>query len=497
MSTSPAPRTTLFGWALFCALLFGGGAFSAAAGADEDSLLTWWPLVDYRHSPAADYSSLHLLGPLFKYERKGAEVEYGVRPLFFHARDRDSQRHFSEYLYPLSSRQGEEGKKRYHVLHLLEYDFGQRAEGSDNEFMLFPFLFYGETEDRGDYFAFFPFGGKIYRRFWRDEIRFVLFPGYSRTLKKGTRTTNILWPIYARIEGENEHGTKLWPLYGYAEKTGVYRKRFVLWPFYFNEHLRLDGDNPEHREVYFPFYIKHDSPARTRRTWLWPFFSHVVDREKDYEEWNTPWPLIRRASGSYKESRKYLPLYSYERTGSLERTWYLWPIYLRSRLTTEELIQERHRILYFLFANQEERLRLEGEEYVKKKWIALWPLFAYERRTGVSTFSALALIEPFFPENEGFRRNWSPLWTLYKTRWDNEGNEISTFLWNLYWKERRGEDLAFEVFPLVRYRRVQGEVREFKLLKGLIRFSARAEEKKLSLFYLPWGISWGDGAKGS
>ena len=50
--------------------------------ADDATLATFWPLFDYRASPAADYQSLHLLGPLVKYESKADETEYAVRPLF-------------------------------------------------------------------------------------------------------------------------------------------------------------------------------------------------------------------------------------------------------------------------------------------------------------------------------------------------------------------------------------------------------------------------------
>lgn len=474
------------------ALLLILGAPSPGQAQDQDRIFTLWPLIDYRSSPRLEYSSLRLLGPLFKHERKGSEVEYGVRPLFFRAHDEEDGRRFAEYLYPMAGSRQSQDQRYFQFFRLLESDTDRRREGHGDEFMLFPFIFYGQDREQGDYFAFFPFGGKLYGKFWRDEIRFTLFPVYGYTRRGDTEITNILWPIYARIEGENESGVKIWPLYGRSQKDGVYQKRFVLWPFYFNEHLRLDTENPRHRRGVFPFYLADDSPARSQRTWLWPFFSHIVDRERDYEEWNFPWPLVRHAQGSHRESRKFLPFYSRERTGALERNWVLWPFFLHSRLTTEELVRERRQVLFFLYSNLEERLRLEEEpDYVRLKRVALWPLFNYERRQGVSHFSTLALLEPFFPEKGGIRRNWSPLYTLYQSKWDTQGNSVSSFLWNLYWKERRGADLAYEVFPLVGYRGEGGEMREIKILKGLVTLVREPAGSRLSLFYLPWGISWG------
>jgi hypothetical protein len=100
----------------------------------------------------------------------------------------------------------------------------------------------------------------------------------------------------------------------------------------------------------------------------------------------------------------------------------------------------------------------------------------------------LALLEPFFPGNEQIERNWSPLWRIYQRRWDRSGNEASTFLWNLYWKERRGDDLLFELFPVIYYRDEESRQRfELALLKGFYRYKKSSDQACSYLFYLPWG----------
>lgn len=463
-------------------------ASPVVAKGEEGEIFTLWPLVDYRRSAAADYTSVNLLGPLLNYERKGTEREYSLRPVYFHAGDAAEGIGYSEYLYPLASRESAPDRTFFQGLHLLDYDFGSREKGSDNEFTLFPFLFYGSTEDQGSYFALFPVGGRLLGRFGRDEIRFALFPLYGQTRKKGTTVTNLLWPVLSRIEGEKESGLKVWPLFGYSEKEGVYRKRFYLWPVFFNYHLRLDSDNPLHRRAVFPLYVGDDSPQYTSRTYLWPFFSHREDRRRDYEEWNFPWPLLRVAHGSFRESHRFLPFYADERTGATRKRWYLWPVYRVEDIRTEDLERRRHRVLYFLYSDLEETVLEEGSPRLRR--VALWPLFTYEQRRGVAHFYTLSLLEPFFPEKEGIERNWAPLWRLYQSKWDRHGNEASTLLWNLYWKERQGDDLAMEVFPLFFYRRADGGETDFKLLKGLLRYRSGPAGTKLHFLFLPWGLDW-------
>ena len=51
--------------------------------ASDATISTLWPFFDYRASESADYQSTRLLGPFLKYETKGFETEYALRPLFY------------------------------------------------------------------------------------------------------------------------------------------------------------------------------------------------------------------------------------------------------------------------------------------------------------------------------------------------------------------------------------------------------------------------------
>ena len=388
--------------------------FARPVFADDATLSTAWPLYDYRASEQADYSSLHLLGPLIKYETKGPETEYTLRPLFYRAVD-DEGNSETDVLYPLFSYKKDGTYNRFQFLRLIDFDFGENGtddkttdSNRNKRYYLFPFLFYGE-EEQGTYMAFFPFGGKLYNWFGRDRISFTLFPLYSRTERGTRRVDNVLWPFFAKISGENESGYKFWPIYGQSSKEGVYRKKFFLWPIFFSESRKLDSDNPEEVRAAWPFYVSRESPEKSFNAVLWPFFYKLEDRVKGYEQWNFPWPLFRVTKGENYHGVKLLPLVADETMDVKRQRWYLWPIYKIEELDTDLLTRRRDRVLFFLYSDTRETKWETGDSMRR---INFWPFFGYHSKNGVSLFHALSLIEPFFLGNESIERPWAPLWRV-------------------------------------------------------------------------------------
>jgi len=453
--------------------------------AGEGTLFTLWPLVDYRADDAVDYRSLRLLGPLFKYEAKEDETEIALRPLFHRAAD-DTGLAQTELLYPFAVKRSGTDTEFFNVLHLLNFDFGASEQGSANKFYLFPFLFYGDHPEHGTYAAFFPLGGTLHGWFGRDHITFALFPLYSRTERGTTTNQHFLWPIFSRLSGDGESGFAVWPLYGQSSKAGVYQRQFALWPIYFSEDLALDSDNPLSRRAVLPFWYEQESRTYSQRTVLWPFFTWIQDRAGEYEQWDAPWPLVRVTHGDDRHGLRILPLYADETVGARRKRWFLWPLYKIEDTETELIVRQRHRVLFFLYSDLLERKLDSGSE---ERRVDLWPLFSYHRQGGVSRLQSLALLEPLFPGNQAIERSWSPLWSLYQQRWDQQGNLVISLLWNLYWQERRGQQLAFELFPLVDFRRDAAATR-LRLLKGFISVRDAGPQRCLSLFYLPWEMCW-------
>jgi hypothetical protein len=119
-----------------------------------------------------------------------------------------------------------------------------------------------------------------------------------------------------------------------------------------------------------------------------------------------------------------------------------------------------------LFQNIREE-NTELGEY--KKQVNLWPFFIYYRDfNGNSRLQILAAVEALLPENRGIDRNWSPLWSVWRSQ-DNPktGAKSRSLLWNLY-----------------RYSETPGS-RNCSLFFGLFQYQYDGENKKIRLFYMP------------
>ncbi|MEI6703016.1 MAG: hypothetical protein WCL71_05700, partial [Deltaproteobacteria bacterium] len=359
---------------------------------------------------------------------------------------------------------------------------GTSEEKSDT--MLFPFYISGQSEKEGRYNSFFPIYGDIYQRFWRDEYHYTLFPLYGRTVKNGTTTTNWLYPLFSGVSGENESGFQFWPLYGQAAKAGVYAKLFLIWPFYTRESLGLNSDNPTENRYLLPFYASSESPQRSSTHIPWPFCGVVRDGKGNIIERDIFWPFWMTADGIESSTRRYIPFYAESRAKESSTRWLMWPLYRKERIDSDSFCLEKTSLLYFLFSRSDESWPETGKERARS---AFWPLYAWKRdEGGVRTISMPALAEALI-WNDGLERNWAPLWRFIIARWDDSGNNAVSIFWNLYWQERRGKELAWELSPLVGYTST-AERTEFRLLKGLFGYAEEKESTAISLFWMTFSL---------
>ena len=476
---------------LLLLMLLASPVAGAPGPADEGSIFTLWPLVDYRSSPKEGFSNLSLLGPLFKFQLSHDDAVLAVRPLYYREKESALKSVRSDYLYPLFSSESGPDVERVQALRgLLQVNSYRRSEpgGEDESSMLFPFYVKGNSAKYGPYLWLFPFYGDAYEKFWRDEYHFVMFPLYGRTVNRGTTTRNYLYPFFSTMEGEGESGFQFWPLYGESRKEGVYRKQFLAWPFFFYEKLDLNSDSPVTKITALPLFAFADGPQITSRRVLWPFFGYTDNRKSGVHETDWFWPFWITGRGGGVEVDRFLPFYADERSPGKSKEWYLWPLYRHDRIETDLFQQERRRLVYFLYNDFQERWPKAG---MNRRRTMLWPLFVYRRdEKGVSSLSFPAPVEPVL-DREGIDRSWAPLWRLYQQRWNDSGDSAVSLFWNLYWHEARGSDLACELFPLVAY---QGgsSATDLKLLKGMVRYRSGAKGAHLSFFWLPWDISWGE-----
>ncbi len=454
----------------------------------EGTVFTLWPLIDYRESPKEGFSNLGILGPLIKIQKQRDEHILAFRPLFFRTSHETQQTAVTDYLYPLASKEVTPEVSRFQVLQLLQINSFRKdePENQEQDSMFFPFYINGTSKKYGAYTSLFPLYGNIYERFWRDKYHFILFPLYGSTVNKGTTSRNYLFPIFNTIEGERESGFHLWPLYGQSSKEGVYRKRFVLWPFYLTSQTGLDTTNPAEKLFLFPFYAATDSPDKTARSYLWPFIGYSEDRSRKETERDYVWPLCWTVRGEERRVDSFLPFYFNEEKKESKRSWYLWPLFRRDSLTSDDFVRERERLFYFFYIDSRERWPKDGTE---RRRTTFWPLFVYSRDTrGVKTFSFPAPVEPIL-DRDGIEHAWAPLWRIYQQRWTDNGDSMASFLWNLYWHETRGNSLAYELYPLLGYRGEPG-LTDMSILKGMVRYRSDGNRKKLNLLWLPFGFAW-------
>jgi hypothetical protein len=388
---------------------------------------------------------VHVLWPIYMYRRSGEDVSIRLFPIYTYWKD----------YFPYQGR-------REHDLH----------------YMLFPIIFGSESPEDGKSFALFPIGGKMRNFLGRDEIGFVLFPLYLEYTKGELRQRNYLWPVLSFSEGGGYSGFRIWPLYGYFEQPGVFRRKFVLWPIYSHQTFDLDKEQSGERTMLFPLFAREDSATRRYRSILWPFFGHEENFARNFEEYSAPWPFVVITRGDVHQTRLW-PLYGYKRTADGETWSLLWPFWRRKEyaIVEDEHIREvrLNPIIYY------ETITDESGEILKHRE-RVWPLWRYRQNEDGSTrFRMLSLF--WFDDERGFERQYSPLWTIYDRSEQPDGDSQTRVLWGLIRHTRSGSQSETRI-PLLFSRVADTEkgVEEARIFGGLIASVREGDMRKLRLF---------------
>lgn len=235
------------------------------------------------------------------------------------------------------------------------------------------------------------------------------------------------WPLAGRERLEPSTRTNI------ADEVEIvpgHDKTFALWPIYFRDRLALGTTNASRVDAVVPFYYRDRAPLRDYTAVLWPFVSWSDDRAEKYRQWSAPWPLVSFARGEGKTMDRVLPFFSVGHNATLRSETYLWPLYRRNRLQTENYERDRRQIAIHLYSDTRESRRRPGTE---ARRIQSWPFFTWGKEAdGKERLQVLALFEPF-SRGEGIVRNWSPLWSLWRDERDPlHGRRSQSLFWNLY-----------------------------------------------------------------
>lgn len=487
---------------LALALACGGAIGWVRAWADEDGLAAG-PLYDRFRLTLDPGERTEALGPLFYTQLDWFDWPEGVDlltvpeeptavqeaaatlalpPLFSCLRRPAVEALSWDFLYPIMTYDRYGKEYRLQVGQLLSFSGGQSQSGTESRgFSLFPLIFFRRSEDPAqNYSAVLPFYGHVRQRLFRDEVRAVLWPLYAQTRKKDVVTDNYLVPLFHLRHGDGLQGWQFWPLMGHERKDVTWRTNtfgdieplwgrealFVLWPLFFHNTIDIGSTNEVRQRVFLPFYSLQLSPAKEARTYLWPLGPTFVEAHAErYRQVGLPWPLIVFARGEGKTTDRVFPLYSHSRYREGDTTWYLWPLFWQRHARSEALERDLTRLAFFLYTDIAERNRATAQT---KRRTDLWPLFTARRDfEGNERFQLLAPIETILPGNPSVARNWSPLWSLWRSEKNAQtGARSQSLLWNLYRSE------------------AASGVRKCSLLFGLVRYQAGPDGAQWRWLYL-------------
>ena len=448
-------------------------------GADA---LHFGPLFDEFNLTLAPGHRTEALGPFYYNQTEDTRSILAAPPLFARAEDPATESVEYSFFYPVLSYGRYGTQYRWQFCQLLSFAGGStQTETVRDRFTLFPLYFQQRSSDPSqNYTAFVPIYGHLKHRLFRDDIFFVLFPFYSQTRKADVITDNYVYPVFHLRHGEKLSGWQVWPLVGHEHKgvttrtngfnevetIGGHDKLFVVWPLFLNNHGGLGTDNPQHEESFIPFYTFLRSPQRDATTVIWPFFSHVDNREKKYREWDAPWPLIEFARGEGKTTSRVWPFFSRSHSPTIESDFYLWPLYKYSSIHSDPLDHHRTRILFFLYSDGSDKNTTTGDY---RRRVDFWPFFTHHRElNGNTRLQVLSILEPFLPENENIEREYSPVYSFWRSEKNaRTGAASQSLLWNLYRQETAPAS------------------KKYSLLFGLFQYQSALQGKSVRLFYIP------------
>lgn len=405
-------------------------------------------------------------GPFYYAQDREDDTIWAVPPVVSSLQAKDGEKHQMFVLPPLFSWRRYGDDQRWQVLQLLNGSRITTIEDPEvKRFNLFPFFLYQDVPNQERaYWSLFPIYGTVRNRLFRDEIEYAAFPLWMKS-RKGTMTThNVLFPFLHLREGPGLAGWQFWPLAGHehldpSTRTNLsdqeeivpgHDKTFAAWPLWFRNRTGLGTTNEGRIDAVLPLLYRERSPLRDHTSVMWPLFSWTDDREKQFHQWNAPWPLVSFARGEGRTMDRVLPFFSVGHSPTLEAETYMWPLYRRRRIHTESMDRERRQYGMFLYVDLKERNPETGKA---ARRIDSWPFFSWTRDPeGKERLQAFSIMEPL-RRGAGLERNWSPLWSVWRQEWDpSEGAESQSLLWNLYRRDSRPElTKGSLLFGLVQY----------------------------------------------
>ncbi|MCA1784801.1 MAG: hypothetical protein LC657_02335, partial [Desulfobacteraceae bacterium] len=307
----------------------------------------WGPFYSRDRTPANE-ERCRALGPFWE-TRNGENGDnlLALRPLFSREHDVYQRRTVRDFMWPVwTGKLSYERSSQWRCLLLMTWRNDDIYDPeSRHAFQILPVYFQGRADDGESYFAVFPLGGRIRNFLFYDEVRFTLFPLYSRARVNDLTTTSWLWPIFSRTVGGDTERHNIFPFYGYSRRRDDFEKRFILWPFWTSARYNYSGASG-FGYVFFPFWGHVRLEDQESWMLLPPFFRYSTGATLN--QMHTPWPFIQLSRGEVEQTY-FWPLWGKKSGHGFRHDFFIWPLCMRFRHFTAHDDRVRFWVLPFAY----------------------------------------------------------------------------------------------------------------------------------------------------
>lgn len=348
--------------------------FGSCAAPDAEIHLA--PLVS-RHT-APQYQHFDALGGIVRYHREADDRLWAFSPIAWR-KTYGSGDVEASFLGGLGKYEFDPDRPRTYarLFPLWSYRSEVRPDGvTDTDWSMLFWLLAGgsSSDDRENYFWFFPFFGTGKDFLTYDEFSFFLFPLFLKNHKDERTSTHWLWPFFGKIEG-SEIGWHFWPFYGTNEIPGRYQRSYAMWPFWTSAKNDLNKTHPSRAWMLWPFYGKATQDDFSATTFLWPFFGWSDRPSTDYSAWSF-WPFLKFESGGKQVDRnlqRILPFWLHYEDQYTEYSVFLWPFFWHRQDQFNGMERDGRYFVPFFFSTRTTR----DDGTIERK-LRIWPFFGYE-----------------------------------------------------------------------------------------------------------------------
>lgn len=466
------------------------------------------------------YASYEWFWFFYEYEAIDQYQSTTFRPLFM--RNIDNSHIFEASLMPiLYWRYKTERRSEWKSLlgWVISVDYRHDTGRRDYDLGIFPFLFYGDSQNLSDrYCLVWPFGGTLRGKIGHDRISTYLFPGvllffifpptfppswvtagvvilsfiplYIDYEFKDYKAYGFFWPIIQRGRSPDRDDKRFLPFYAHNYKRNRYNNYSIL--MIFNYQRVFIGDDEQRTFFAFPFYGRrwNVSASSNSSTLLWPFFSWGYDKKRGDIELNFPWPLvqIQVCRSPYIKKRIFFPFYgNYEFRNS--ETFFITPLFFSLKRHSNNFSSQYY-INAFIFWYFKRDFKSESSDVYGNSWryYKLWPLFQYEYNDrGNKSFNLLSILPLRDPD--GYERLYQPFWTILEYRRLQSGEKRLGLILRTYY-QRWGKDFLYIKIPFVfSYAEHKNRVNRLSFFLSMFSYNNDRTRRYLRIFWIRINLS--------